>query len=231
MHKVIVFDLDGTLAPIGLGITDADVKKLKALERAGYTLVICSGKPSYYLCGFMRQIELEAPILVGENGATIQFGVSLPPERYMVHPCSQRAKEQMGRMRGLIDEKYGEGIWYQPNEMGLTPFPPNKEVFDGIQSLIDAHKDELDELLVYRHADSFDLTPKNINKHSGLSLLANALGMTADDFIAVGDGSNDIPMFEFSDLSIGIGGKLRYDTDLSFASIGKALDYVLEKKL
>lgn len=231
MHKVIVFDLDGTLAPVGLWMTDEDIKKLKALEAAGYTVAICSGKPSYYLCGFMRQIGLQAPILVGENGATVQFGVSLPPKKYIVHPYSKRAKEQLRMMRALIDEKYGDRIWYQPNEIGLTPFPPDEDVFDGIQSIIDEHNDELDELLIYRHIDSFDLTPKNINKYSGLGLLADELKLDGCDFIAVGDGVNDIPMFEFSDISIGIGGKLKYDTDLSFETIGEALDHILDNKL
>jgi hydroxymethylpyrimidine pyrophosphatase-like HAD family hydrolase len=231
MHKILVFDLDGTLAPVGLGVTDADVKKLKALEKVGYTIVVCSGKPSYYLCGLMRQIELVAPIMVGENGGTVQFGVSLPPPKYIVHPYSRKAKEQICMMRRLIDEQYGERIWYQPNEIGLTPFPPDEDVFDGIQSIIDSHRDALDELLIYRHADCFDLIPKNINKSNGLALLSGELNVSGSDFIAVGDGSNDVPMFEFADISIGIGNKLKYDTDLRFETVGEALDHILDKKL
>lgn len=231
MHKVLVFDLDGTLAPVGLSMNDEDIKKLKALEAAGYTVAICSGKPSYYLCGFMRQTGLQAPILLGENGATVQFGVSLPPKKYIVHPYSTRSKEQLCMMRTLIDEKYGDKIWCQPNEVGFTPFPLTDEVFEGIQSIIDEHWGELDAILVYRHIDSFDLKPKEINKYSGLGLLADELKLEGCDFIAVGDGINDIPMFEFSDISIGIGNKLNYDTDYTFDAIGNALDYILDNKL
>ena len=68
-QKLIVFDLDRTLADIGAGILPADIEALKALERKGARIAICSGKPTYYLCGFMRQVGLEQPILVGENGA------------------------------------------------------------------------------------------------------------------------------------------------------------------
>ena len=70
MHRLLVFDLDGTLAQVGKGMLPEDIEKLLSLEKEGYTIVICSGKPSYYLCGFARQIGLANPILVGENGAT-----------------------------------------------------------------------------------------------------------------------------------------------------------------
>ncbi|MBQ3002547.1 MAG: HAD hydrolase family protein, partial [Clostridia bacterium] len=51
MHKVLVFDLDGTLAELGKGITQENIQKLFQLESMGYRIAVCSGKPTYYLCG------------------------------------------------------------------------------------------------------------------------------------------------------------------------------------
>ena len=82
MIKLVVFDLDKTLAELGKGVTPENIKQLKQLEEKGVRIAICSGKTVYYLCGFMRQLELEHPILIGENGAVIQFGVDLPPKNY-----------------------------------------------------------------------------------------------------------------------------------------------------
>jgi HAD superfamily hydrolase (TIGR01484 family) len=79
MHKLLVFDLDGTLAEIGKGMLPEDVAEFHRLERCGYRIAICSSKPVCYLCGFMRQVGLKDPILIGENGAVFQFGVELPP--------------------------------------------------------------------------------------------------------------------------------------------------------
>ena len=76
MKRVIVFDVDNTLAAVGKGMLDEDILLLKELEDQGNTIAVCSGKPSYYLCGFMRQIGLKHPVLIGENGSTIQFGQS-----------------------------------------------------------------------------------------------------------------------------------------------------------
>ena len=84
MYRLVVFDLDKTLCPLGKGIADENLAMLRALEKTGVRIAICSGKPTYYLCGLMRQVGLERPVLVGENGAVIQFGVDLPPREYEV---------------------------------------------------------------------------------------------------------------------------------------------------
>ena len=245
MHKLLVFDLDGTLAKVGKSMVNADVEKLIKLEQLGYTIVICSGKPAYYLCGFARQLGLREPILVGENGATFQFGVELPPVRYEVYPYSESAKTQLEMMRALIDRECCGKVWYQPNEVGLTPFPQDEETFEKIQGLIDERSNLLDELLVYRHIDSFDLTPKNINKYNGLEHLAKLMGIESEDVVAVGDGVNDIPMFEFADVAIGVAnesdaegngrGRVKCEiaeyVDLIFATTSEVLDFILEKNL
>lgn len=228
MHKLIVFDLDGTLAPIGKGMTGEDMEKLRALEEAGYRIAVCSGKPTFYLCGFLRQVGLREPVLVGENGAAIQYGVELPPKKFYTCPHSKRAAEQLRLMKERITEVCGNRVWFQPNEVEVTPFPQDEEVFDLIQAVVDEHPEDVDELLVYRQVDCFDFIPKNINKASGLSYLAELEGLTAKDFITVGDGINDVPMFSFADVSIGIGGKLEHETTYSFERITDALDLLIE---
>ena len=84
--KLLVFDLDDTIAETGKEVLPEYVEIMKKIENAGICIAICSGKPTYYLCGFMRQIGLREPILIGENGGVVQFGVDLPPEKYYILP-------------------------------------------------------------------------------------------------------------------------------------------------
>ena len=228
MIGLIVFDLDGTLAELGCGILPENVARLRALEEKGARIAICSGKPTYYLCGMMRQVELKAPVLVGENGAVIQFGVDLPPRDYHVAPYSEAARRSIRLLREAFEAAV-PGLWYQPNEVGLTPFPRNEAEFDALQGCIDALAPQLEDVIVYRHCDSFDITPDGITKKSGLARLGNMLGIAPQETAAVGDGVNDYPMFEYAGLSIGVNVKDALRVDRNFATAAEALDCLLEK--
>lgn len=259
-----IFDLDGTLAPIGKGISNENIERLRELEAAGHTIAICSGKPVFYLCGFMRQVGLKAPILIGENGAVIQFGVDIPAEHYFVYPVEDSARYALDFLKEHIEARCktcGKEIWFQPNETALTVFPRDAETFDVIQDFLDW--EEVSEfiretnLVVYRHADSFDIVPGEINKGNGLKWLVKILRemedekslvgkvadseasvdeasdretwgvgqspITLEDMIAVGDGTNDIPMFEAAGKAIVIGEGLEFIGDERYREIGEML--------
>ena len=225
MIKLIVFDLDNTLAPVGKGILPETIEKLKEIEKTGIRIAICSGKPTFYTCGLMRQIELEDPILIGENGAVIQFGVDLPPRRYEVQTYSKEAKETIRFLRGKIEEMLPH-VWFQPNEVGLTPFLTKQEEFDVINKILADYKEKVNDVIAYEQFDCFDITPNGITKKSGIEKLANMLGVLPEEMIAVGDGINDYPMFEFAGTALGVNVKEPDKVDKNFTSILEALEYI-----
>lgn len=225
MIKLIVFDLDNTLAPVGKGILPETIERLKAIEKSGIQIAICSGKPTFYTCGLMRQVELDDPILIGENGAVIQFGVDLPPRRYEVQTYSKEAKETIRFLRGKIEEQLPH-VWFQPNEVGLTPFLTKQEEFDTINKILEDYKEQVNDVIVYEQFDCFDITPNGITKKSGIEKLANMLSVSPEEMIAVGDGINDYPMFEFAGKALGVKVKDTDKVDKNFDSIIEALTYI-----
>ena len=225
MIRLAVFDLDGTLAPLGKGISPKDIRLLKEIEQKGVRIALCSGKPCYYLCGLMRQVELRDPILIGENGATVVFGVDLPPREHYVLPYSEAAKRSLSFLKDKIDESIPD-MWYQPNEVALTPFPKNEEQFDTVQRLLDENQAMLSDITVYRHGDSFDIVPCGIDKKRGLAFLAGLIGISAEETLAVGDGVNDYPMLDYAHLAIGI--NLTQGVHRSFSNCTDALRYILQ---
>lgn len=229
MYKLVAFDLDGTLAELGKGILQEDIELLEKLEEKGVKIVICSGKPTYYLCGFMRQVGLKHPILIGENGATTQFGVDLPPKEHYVLPFSIAAKDSIRYIKKNIDELL-PGLWYQPNEVGLTPFPRTEEEFEVISKFISENRDKIKDVEIYRHVDSYDIVPYGIDKKSGLKSLGKLLGIGAEETIAIGDGSNDYPMFEYAGLAIGINVGNQEKVDKNFETLKEALEYLLDER-
>ena len=176
----------------------------------------------------MRQAGLKAPILIGENGATIQFGVDLPPSDFYVLTKDERAKRVLKKVYDDIDATFEGKMWFQPNSVCVTPFPKTQEDFDKIQNYVDKNKDLLSCLKVYRHVDSFDFIPCGIDKEIALEYLANMLNITKEETIAVGDGVNDYPMFRFAKLSVGVNVKDESKVNYNFKSTSDALDFLAQ---
>ena len=224
--KCIVFDLDGTLCKIGKEILPETVEMLKTLEERGNRICISSGKPTYYLVGMFRQVGLKAPIFIGENGGVIQFGVHLPPHEYHLTTKKLDVVRKLKSLRADMEDKFGSSVWFQPNEIELTAFPNNENLFDEIEEFINQH--HIDGITVYRQVDCFDIVPADVSKRGGLEYLANLLGLESKDFIAVGDGVNDYPMFEYAGLSLGVNVKDESKVDLNFDKVDCAIEYLLK---
>lgn len=226
MKQLLAFDLDGTLAEIGKRILPEHVDQLRLLEASGYRIAIVSGKPVDYLCGFARQLGLTRPILVGENGAVIQIGVDLPPRDFYILPYSQKAKQSIDFIRTKINTLLPH-IWYQPNLVALTPFPKNQAEFDIIADCLQKNKPHVTDVRVYRHADSFDIVPCGVNKYNGMAYLGKLLDIPPENVIAVGDGVNDYPMFDYAGYAIGVHVAQEDKVDVNFPDIGQALAYLV----
>lgn len=227
--KILAFDVDNTLAKIGKGMREEDIELLKELEDRGNTIAVCSGKPSYYLCGFMRQVGLKHPVLIGENGTTIQFGVDLPPKEYYVQPYSEEAAETIRFFREKIKEKI-PGMFFQPNEICLTPFPATQEEYDFIGKCLEDHKEHVKDVTIYPQSDCYDILPNGITKGTGLQLLCKILNEDRKNITAVGDGINDYPMFEFAGEALGVNVADESKVDRNFKTIGEALQYLLNRE-
>lgn len=225
MVRLLVFDLDSTLAPLGLGIGKKELELFRKIEKNGVRIAICSGKTCDYLCGFMRQVGLRDPILIGENGAVIRFGVDLPPKYYHRIPFPKETALALAQIKKTLEEKFPH-IWFQPNKIGVTPFPTSAEEFEEIQSILDVWKNDKEGIQVFRHIDSFDIVPAGIDKSMGIQHVLELLGMTAEEMVAIGDGVNDYCMFEMAGFSVGVNVKEEFRVKKNCSSTLEMLEYV-----
>lgn len=226
--KLVVFDLDGTLAPIGQPMRDRTLAGLRELEARGCRIALCSGKPVYYLCGFLRQAGLSSPILLGENGAAMQIGIDLPPQVHSVLPYSQAARDSIRLIRAELERRL-PNLWYQPNQVGLTPFFSTQAENEAIGRCLEELADRISDVDIYPQVDCYDVTPKGISKAEGIRALGKYLGIPLAEMVAVGDGINDYPMFSVAGFSIGIHLKNPEAVDLNVPDIDAAMEYLLRQ--
>ena len=229
MVRLLVFDLDSTLALLGKGIGEKELEIFREIERQGVRIAIASGKTCDYLCGFMRQVGLKDPILIGENGAVIRFGVDLPPRHYHRIPFPKEIELALKEIKNILEERFPH-IWFQPNKIGVTPFPTSQEEFQEIQDILDMWLEGKEGIQIFRHIDSFDIVPAGIDKSNGIQYVLDCLGITAEEMIAIGDGVNDYCMFEMAGFSVGVNVKEEHRVSINCRTTMEMLEYLLEKK-
>lgn len=227
MGRLLVFDLDGTLADLHGNMFEQDIVQLQQLEQQGNIIVVCSGKPLGYLSGFMRQVGLSAPILIGENGTFVQFGYHYPPAQHYMLPFDRRCIEVLAEIRSDILALL-PNVWCQPNQNMFTPYPDTAEQFDVIQHYIDSNPHLMDMIDVYRFSVCFDFVPRGLGKGNGVVWLANHLGVDLANVVAVGDGVNDYTMFDVVGTALGINFPEPDKVTHNFVTINKALQYLLD---
>lgn len=231
MLKVAVFDLDGTLCPVGKAIAPETLAGLRRLQERGVRLAVSSGKPIYYLCGTARQAGLADLILMGENGASVQFGVDLPPKEYYWMPVAPETTRALAALHRKIVEEFGSRVWMQPTQVEVTPFfpPEDMALHEELRAFMRREVKPGMGITVYDQRDCFDLCPTGLDKGSGLSYLCRRMGWALTDAAAVGDGVNDEPMLRTAGFSVGIGDRPVAGAKAMARSIGEAIELLLEK--
>lgn len=227
--KLVVFDLDDTLANIGEAVADSTLQSLNRIIDRNIMIAVSSGKPVSYLSGLLRQAELNKCIIMGENGAVVQIGNHLPPEIFYTLEYPNTIKAQLQKLQHFLEKDFSNELWFQPNQVGLTPFYSSEEQRDKIRLFLKIHSNLLRGLKVFENNDSFDIIPENIDKGISLLALAEKLGISANQIIAVGNGQNDLPLFEVAGYSVGIGYGYLNGADVMFSSIEDCLNHILKE--
>ncbi len=201
VKKVLVFDIDGTLCDANKPVPEFLAKTLISLS-VDNLLVFSSGKPFAYISGFLRQLSIRDCLIVSENGALISYGSSFPPrkKRRLCTSSDPVAELESIKERYLFNLELN--VWFQPNDVNLTVFPEEPVDILNLVGLIDM--DDYRHVVRYIHSDSVDYVPKGVDKGKALEVLCDEMDFNREDFFVFGDGENDIPMFVFSDNSIGV---------------------------
>jgi HAD superfamily hydrolase (TIGR01484 family) len=228
--KLIIFDVDNTLATPNMPINSPIVKSLRKIELKGIRIVLISGKPVSYLSGLARQLRLREPILSGENGAIIYYSAKFPPKYdYMMNIYSDTYVLSLKKLKQSIIRAFNNKIWFQPNLINLTVFPRNisiiGELFNHMTRYASSHKGFSNRFKIYKHNDSIEVIPLTVDKGNALRKIMLLEKLKKGEVIAVGDGVNDIPMFKRAGTSFGINfPRAAYN----FSSIRAAMEFINE---
>lgn len=185
--KAIAVDVDGTITYSDRSI---DCRAVEALRRVKVPVIIATGN---VLC-FARAVSKllgTGGAIIAENGGVVECGI-VESDTSQMRLCEE-AFDHLNRHFPLerLDQEY------RKTEIGLRrDFDVEKA-----RKLLRGFP----ELDLVDTGFAVHIKSKRINKGTGLKRIAQLMGLSAWDFVAIGDSPNDIEMLQASGFGVAVG--------------------------
>lgn len=228
--SLVISDVDATLITPEHIVTERAVRAVRALRERGILFTIASSRPPRGLHAFVEKLALSEP-LAAFNGAVIQRPDG---ETIIKHLLPREVGERVLNVIADLDLDlwvYCDHEWHVPrrtpfvdreeNTSGFSPViqPDIREVLDRAAKLVVVGEPALiaeaepiileaggDEVSSTKSKPRFiDITTGDAHKGTAVTQLSSLLNISTERIAVIGDGLNDILMFERAGFSIAMG--------------------------
>lgn len=219
---LVALDIDGTLLHEDGTKSQAVVDAVRAVEAAGHMVVLATGRSELMTVDVVDQFQIESPYLVSANGALVlrregQGYARIHTETFDATEVLERIRGHMPDGRFMVEDvtgfrRYTEGMveWNLVDAIEV-PFerlaeePATRVVVMSPDTELDDFLELVETMGLHRvsYAIGFsswlDIAPEGVNKATGLQhmLAASGVDIPRERILAIGDGRNDIDMFEW----------------------------------
>jgi Cof subfamily protein (haloacid dehalogenase superfamily) len=230
--SAVVSDVDGTLVTDDKVLTARARATVAELHARGITFTVISSRPPRGLRILLNPLEIAAPVGCFNGGVIAGPDLSVITE-HLLPPAVARRALDMIHGRGAQSWVFAGQDWLVRNSEG--PYIQREErtvgfrptivedfgaVVDTAAKIVGVSADPAllaqcesdmraalgDQACVLRSQPYYlDITHPLANKGAALAEIASLLGIPLSQIAVIGDGGNDIPMFERSGLSIAMG--------------------------
>lgn len=213
--KIVVFDLDGTAIPVEAeGMPSARVVAAVAEAKETVKVSAATGRPFYSASPILRKLNLTEPCIVS-GGSQIVDPVTgnVLWEKYMESESVQAILEELKKYKYevytsdspiLIHPSKIEGI---KSERVVYVMYVDKDDAESIVSNISLISNISAHMMASWEKGKVDIhiTHMNATKKNAMSELLNMFGVEKEYVMSVGDGGNDLPLFELSGFRVAMG--------------------------
>jgi Cof subfamily protein (haloacid dehalogenase superfamily) len=230
--RLVIADVDGTLLTPDKLLTSRARAAVRALTDAGIRFTITSGRPPQGLTMLIDELRLAEPIAPFNGGMLVEPDLSVIRERpiaaALVHPV-----QDLLMRHGVDVWVYTDSEWFVRSSHG--PHVEHEERAVKVAATVVASFDDVSDRVIkivgvtddggamsrcskemhdtYGRSVSatqsqsyyLDVTHPDANKGEVVSVLSTLLAIPTAEIAAIGDGPNDVLMFERSGVSIAMG--------------------------
>jgi Cof subfamily protein (haloacid dehalogenase superfamily) len=229
--RLFATDLDGTLLRSDLTVSDRSRRALAAVEKAGCTLVLVTGRPPRWMPPVVEQTGHTGLALCANGAVVYDLAAERVVQEHLIDP--EVGAKAVAAIRAAIPdavfavERSGARGLGREEAYGL-PYASKGEVLvaevdelmaDPVTKLLARHDDmDPDEMLArvrevvgdlveVTHSSTrglMEISASGVSKAVALSRLADELGVPAEEVVAFGDMPNDLPMLGWAGHAVAV---------------------------
>ncbi|GAC1588605.1 MAG: HAD family hydrolase [Acidimicrobiales bacterium] len=222
--RLFATDLDGTLLRSDNTVSDRTRSALAAAEAAGITIVMVTGRPIRWMHGLAVETGHHGLAICSNGALRYDLATDEILEHDPIPPAAGRAIVAALRLavpgvRFAVEQEreFGREPSWEVREdprgakavVALAEELVERPTSKLLARLDDARPDELvalvqaaiGDLATATHSSSWglvEISAAGVSKATGLSRLADEMGISATDVVAVGDMPNDLPMLAWA---------------------------------
>lgn len=227
--KIIFFDIDGTLVSEKTHrMLESTKEAIKKARENGHLCIINTGRSKRLVIGSVSEMAAFDGFVLG-CGTMIIVKDQVLFHQSFSKALGERLLEAFERYRIDAVLEGEENIYQRPleemyhkpfhdymasfDDFGVGSFSEGVDRFDKFFSFIDTEEkleqfakefeNELD--FVDREHGFYEVLPKGFSKAKGMEILVDALELSMEDTVAIGDSNNDYEMFQAAAISIAMG--------------------------
>jgi Cof subfamily protein (haloacid dehalogenase superfamily) len=230
--RLLVTDVDGTLVRNDKSLPLANCQAIMSLAAVGVTTTLISSRPPSGMLKLAKRLRLAGP-MAAFNGGTLFDTNGMVRFAHRLEAADAAAMLQLLDRPGVARWVYADGSWFvagldNPHRarerLAAAVEPVIRTDFAGLNGRIDKIVGVSDDhglllrleeqaksmigqsaTIARSHAYYLDITHRLANKGDGIAALAQAFGVELTQVAALGDMTNDLPMFARAGLSVAMG--------------------------
>lgn len=248
MIKMVVTDIDGTIYSPQQGITPEVKQCIKKLTDNGIYVAIATGRSFSSTKSIADELGIKCPLICYQGGLINTYEGEVLNVKYLNEDIAREIVKEL-RSRGIHMNVYIEDVLFVENDndyikayvgdKGIDYF--KVESFDEldfsklnkilaidhntklIEDLIEELQTKYPQIYVVKSTNIFcEIANKQATKGNAIKFLANKMGFTEKEVLAIGDQNNDIEMIETAGIGVAMGNgteQIKAAADYTTASI------------
>ena len=231
MYKLIAIDMDGTLLKNDKTVSDRTKKTLKEAREKGVNVVIATGRPIDGVSRYLEELDM-----LGENDYVLSYNGGLVLKTKSREIISKIALTGAD-LYGLITPKNSKYTEVEANinniKIGINDYSKIEDDHsiikvmmidepEVLQKAVDnLPKEVYEKYTVVRSTPYFlEFLNKEVNKGTGVKLLADHLGVKQEEVMTFGDAENDLDMIVYAGMGVAMAN--------GFEEVKEAANYITD---